>query len=233
MNYGTLTIKPKVFGTIFGLCSLAMFFLIVSFLWIPIGIYIKNFLPSFLSLFYAVATLFAFGVLVKIFSLFVTMFFVKDKLEADNLKGEQIKKRPRFEDDTNIPKKYRTTWSDYKNSGYDRGHTLSNASMRKTTQAQRSTFLMSNITPQNPQINQRVWNKIEKRERQVASKLGSLEVLNLVNYDNNPQRIRNQIAIPSSYTKILKGDNFKECYQVPNHEVENESIRSYQIKCQF
>ncbi|EAJ2995302.1 DNA/RNA non-specific endonuclease [Campylobacter jejuni] len=118
------------------------------------------------------------------------------RLEAENLKGEQIKKRPRFEDDTNIPKKYRTTWSDYKNSGYDRGHTLSNASMRKTTQAQRSTFLMSNITPQ------------------------------------NPQRIRNQIAIPSSYTKILKGDNFKECYQVPNHEVEDESIRSYQIKCQ-
>ncbi|ECQ5913436.1 DNA/RNA non-specific endonuclease, partial [Campylobacter jejuni] len=29
-------------------------------------------------------------------------------------------------------------------------------------------------------------------------------------------------AIPSSYVKILKGDNFKECYQVPNHEVENE-----------
>ncbi len=26
MNYGTLTIKPKVFGTIFALCLLAMFF---------------------------------------------------------------------------------------------------------------------------------------------------------------------------------------------------------------
>ncbi|EAJ2481986.1 hypothetical protein CY807_10070, partial [Campylobacter coli] len=80
MNYEALTIKPKVFGAIFVLCLLATFFLIVSFLWIPIGIYIKNFLPSFLSLFYAVATLFAFGVLVKIFSLFVTMFFVKDKM---------------------------------------------------------------------------------------------------------------------------------------------------------
>ncbi|ECP8901198.1 DNA/RNA non-specific endonuclease [Campylobacter coli] len=153
------------------------------------------------------------------------------RLEAENLKGEQIKKRPRFEDDTNIPKKYRTTWSDYRNSGYDRGHTLSNASMRKTTQAQRSTFLMSNITPQNPQINQRVWNKIEKRERQVALKLGSLEVLNLVNYVNNPQRIRNQIAIPSSYIKILKGENFKECYQVPNHEVDDEGIKKYKVNC--
>lgn len=39
MNYEALTIKPKVFETIFALCLLAMFFLIVSFLWIPIGIY--------------------------------------------------------------------------------------------------------------------------------------------------------------------------------------------------
>ncbi|WP_257073449.1 DNA/RNA non-specific endonuclease, partial [Campylobacter jejuni] len=153
------------------------------------------------------------------------------RLEAENLRGKQIKKRPRFEDDTNIPKKYRTTWSDYKHSGYDRGHTLSNASMRKTTQAQRSTFLMSNITPQNPQINQRIWNKIEKRERQLALKLGSLEVLNLINYDNNPQRIKNNIAVPSSYVKILKGDNFKECYQVSNHEVDDESIRIYKVQC--
>lgn len=90
---------------------------------------------------------------------------------------------------------------------------------------------MSNITPQNPQINQRVWNKIEKRERQVALKLGSLEVLNLVNYDNNPQRIRNQIAIPSSYIKIIKGNNFKECYKVPNYEVDNLSIKRYKFNC--
>lgn len=40
IDYEKLTTKPKVFGTIFGLCSLAMFFLIVSFLWIPIGIFV-------------------------------------------------------------------------------------------------------------------------------------------------------------------------------------------------
>ncbi|WP_072236886.1 hypothetical protein [Campylobacter coli] len=90
IDYEKLTIKPKVFETIFALCLLAMFFLIVSFLWIPIGIYIKNFLPSFLSLFYAVATLFAFGVLVKIFSLFVTMFFVKDKMNKLRSMNESL-----------------------------------------------------------------------------------------------------------------------------------------------
>ncbi|TKX30638.1 DNA/RNA non-specific endonuclease, partial [Campylobacter estrildidarum] len=50
-------------------------------------------------------------------------------------------------------------------------------------------------------------------------------------YDNNPQRIKNNIAIPSSYVKILKGNNFKECYQVPNHEVDDESIKSYKVDC--
>ncbi|HHS6625818.1 TPA: DNA/RNA non-specific endonuclease, partial [Campylobacter jejuni] len=48
---------------------------------------------------------------------------------------------------------------------------------------------------------------------------------------NNPQRIRNQIAIPSSYIKIIKGNNFKECYKVPNYEVDNLSIKRYKFNC--
>ncbi len=40
IDYEKLTIKPKVFGAIFVLCLLATFFLIVSFLWIPIGIFV-------------------------------------------------------------------------------------------------------------------------------------------------------------------------------------------------
>ncbi|EKJ5653005.1 hypothetical protein PJO11_001719 [Campylobacter coli] len=80
IDYEKLTIKPKVSVIIFLLISIAMTFIMIAFLWVPIGIYMKNFLPSFLSLFYAVASLFAFGVLVRIFNLFVTMFFVKDKM---------------------------------------------------------------------------------------------------------------------------------------------------------
>ncbi|EOI1862503.1 DNA/RNA non-specific endonuclease, partial [Campylobacter jejuni] len=26
-------------------------------------------------------------------------------------------------------------------------------------------------------------------------------------------------------------ENFKECYQVPNHEVEDESIKKYKVNC--
>ncbi|EPE2020536.1 DNA/RNA non-specific endonuclease [Campylobacter jejuni] len=153
------------------------------------------------------------------------------KVEASNLKDKQIKKRPRFEDDTNIPKKYRTTWSDYKNSSYTRGHTAPNASFSFSKAAQNSVFLMSNITPQIAQINNKIWNEIEQRERSLALKFQSIEVLNLILYDKEPQYIKNRIAIPSFYVKIIKTPKFKECYQVPNHEVNDENIKQYQINC--
>ncbi|HDZ5085217.1 TPA: DNA/RNA non-specific endonuclease [Campylobacter jejuni] len=153
------------------------------------------------------------------------------KVEASNFNDKQIKKRPRFEDDTNIPKKYRTTWSDYKNSGYTRGHTAPNASFNFNKAAQNSVFLMSNITPQNAQINNKIWNEIERKEKSLALKFQSIEVLNLVLYDKEPKYIKNHIAIPSFYIKIIKTPKFKECYQVPNHEVSDENIKQYQVNC--
>lgn len=153
------------------------------------------------------------------------------KVEASNLKEKQIKKRPRFEDDTNIPKKYRSTWSDYKNSGYTRGHIASNASFRFSKAAQTSVFLMSNITPQNAQVNATVWNEIEQRERSLAFKFQSVEVLNLIIYGKNPKFIKNGVAIPSSYVKIIKTSRFKECYEVSNNDIQSEEINDYKISC--
>ncbi|ECP9509444.1 DNA/RNA non-specific endonuclease, partial [Campylobacter jejuni] len=106
-----------------------------------------------------------------------------------------------------------------------------NASFSFSKAAQNSVFLMSNITPQIAQINNKIWNEIEQRERTLALKFQSIEVLNLVLYDKEPRYIKNRIAIPSFYIKIIKTPKFKECYQVPNHEVNDENIRQYQINC--
>lgn len=153
------------------------------------------------------------------------------EVESSNLKGKQIQKRPRFEEDTRIPKKYRSTWSDYKNSGYTRGHVAPNASFRFSKAAQTSVFLMSNITPQNAKINEILWNKVEQRERKLALKFKNVEVLVLVLYSENPKRIKNNIAVPNSYVKIIKTPYLKECYQAPNHEVRNENLKDFQISC--
>ncbi|KAA6224888.1 DNA/RNA non-specific endonuclease [Campylobacter sp. LR264d] len=150
---------------------------------------------------------------------------------ALNLYKEQLKKRPKFEDDTNIAKKYRSSWSDYKNSGYERGHIAPNASFSYSVYSQRSTFLMSNITPQNSNLNSGVWAKIEKRARQLAKKYKRVEVLNLIIYDKKPKFIKNKIAIPKAYVKVIKTPKFKECYQVSNKELKNQNINKYKKSC--
>ncbi|PAF49272.1 endonuclease [Helicobacter sp. 12S02232-10] len=155
-------------------------------------------------------------------------------LEAKILAMGPAGKRPAFKPDMQVPAPYRTKTQDYTHSGYDRGHTLSNQSMNATIEAQASTFLMSNITPQNPQINQRVWRKAEDRERAIAKLKGSAEVLNIIIYPKDKEKtefIKNEIAIPVGYVKVIESKDIQECYEYPNHKVDDESLESYQVDC--
>lgn len=57
----------------------------------------------------------------------------------------------------------RVSPEDYKATGYDRGHMAPNYAIatRYGTEAQRETFLMSNIVPQTPQLNRGLWQRLE------------------------------------------------------------------------
>ncbi|PAF52337.1 DNA/RNA non-specific endonuclease [Helicobacter sp. 13S00477-4] len=153
------------------------------------------------------------------------------ELKGDILKMGPAAKRPPFKSDMQIPLQYRTTTRDYTNSGYDRGHILSNQSMNATIQAQASTFLMSNITPQNPQINRGIWKKAEDRERALAKEEGDEQVLNLIIYPPHPHYIKNQIAVPQSYVKIIETSKTKECYEIPNQDVKDKVLKDYIVDC--
>jgi endonuclease G len=72
-------------------------------------------------------------------------------------------KRPLFAKDKEAPNS--PDPSDYKRSGYDRGHMVPNHAIesRYGTLDQKKTFLMSNIAPQTPALNQGVWRNVEHR----------------------------------------------------------------------
>ena len=55
--------------------------------------------------------------------------------------------------------------ADYGRSGYDRGHMVPNHAIesRYGAEAQRKTFLMSNIAPQSAALNRGVWRNVERR----------------------------------------------------------------------
>lgn len=72
-------------------------------------------------------------------------------------------KRPGFFADRAVPKAPRP--DDYAHSGYDRGHMAPNHAIatRYGEAAQHKTFLMSNISPQTPNLNRGVWRDVEHR----------------------------------------------------------------------
>ncbi|QEA39057.1 DNA/RNA non-specific endonuclease [Pistricoccus aurantiacus] len=94
------------------------------------------------------------------------------------VKDVHIDSRPNFRED------WRTLWpidaQSYANSGFDRGHLAPNYAIAAVhgSDAQRQTFLMSNITPQRPELNRRLWQRLEEviMDR-FAPRFGNLQVI--------------------------------------------------------
>jgi endonuclease G len=67
-----------------------------------------------------------------------------------------------FITDTTLPKgMYRVKHSDYTNSGYDRGHMVRSEERTRTFEDNISTFILTNIMPQTPDLNRGVWLDFE------------------------------------------------------------------------
>ena len=67
-----------------------------------------------------------------------------------------------FKRDTLIPEGwFRIKHSDYTNSGYDRGHMVRSKERTKTEDDNISTFYLTNVLPQRPDLNRGVWLKLE------------------------------------------------------------------------
>jgi endonuclease G, mitochondrial len=68
-----------------------------------------------------------------------------------------------FITDTSLPDGYyRVTAFDYSHSGYDRGHLCPSYERTNDFENNKSTFVLTNIYPQMPDLNQGVWKKFEE-----------------------------------------------------------------------
>jgi len=96
--------------------------------------------------------------------------------------------------------------ADYAKSGYDRGHMAPNHVIAACygAEAQRQSFLLSNICPQRPGLNRGPWRKIEHAIADVwPSKYGTLWVITGACPSPEPKRLPSGIAIPEGFYKII------------------------------
>lgn len=112
--------------------------------------------------------------------------YVGYSLDGKLVDKGNFKKRPAFYTEKNIPKKYRVTPSDFTYTGTQRGHMANHASFdnEKNIKRVKKTYSMVNISPQYPQVNFPIWSKSEQAERSHAKRLGTLNVMNIIIYED-------------------------------------------------
>lgn len=97
-----------------------------------------------------------------------TPLWVSEHLTVERL-SQKIKREDNFHEEERVSRSDRATLSDYRGSGYDRGHMAPNADM-PTKSAQYDSFSLANMVPQSPKNNQKVWRELEEAVRAVVIK---------------------------------------------------------------
>jgi len=119
--------------------------------------------------------------------------------------GPSLKRPSRFETDWRSIN--RVSHDSYQKSGYDRGHMAPNYAISRLygKQGQADSFLMSNITPQKPNLNQKLWQRLEEAEiDHFAKSFGKVWVITGPIFSGTVERLASDwtVEIPDAFYKI-------------------------------
>lgn len=142
------------------------------------------------------------------------------------------RREDQFQVDLSIPKQYRAKLTDYKKSGYDRGHLAPYASVNFSKESATQSFLLSNISPQQAGLNRHGWSTLEKYERFWAKAKQELYIYTGVIYKNKKPGTfigESKIAVPDYFYKIIYAPITKEVisFVMPNRKVEKKAVAKY------
>lgn len=94
---------------------------------------------------------------------------------------------------------------DYSHSGYDRGHMAPAADMKWSKKAMMESFYMSNICPQDHNLNTSDWSKLENKSRQWARRYGKVYIVcgPIYNGKRNEYIGDHRVKVPDAFFKVV------------------------------
>ena len=115
--------------------------------------------------------------------------------------------------------------ADYLKSGYERGHLAPAGDMKLSYNMMSESFLLSNISPQNPSFNKGGWKTLEKLVRSWASKsslyisTGGILTGSILNKIG-----KNNVSVPNRFYKIIFNPNNQEVisFIMPNSKINKD-----------
>jgi endonuclease G len=128
---------------------------------------------------------------------------------------------------------FRARVSDYKNSGYDRGH-LAPAADFSDKQSYEESFILSNISPQVGGFNRVYWKAIERFTRGLTSNYDKVHIVTgplfLPKMSEDGQFtvsypvIGQGVPVPTHFFKVIVGETgglfWSSAFLLPNHEID-------------
>ena len=138
-------------------------------------------------------------------------------LEIISPDREDLERLDNFRPDYRVPEIFRADLVDYTGSGFDRGHLIASADKRETELQNSETFLLSNMSPQAPNFNRKIWKQLEAEIRRLNDKKSIFETYVICgpvfDFDKPVKNIGTSdgngvsIPIPHSYFKSILTEN--------------------------
>lgn len=134
------------------------------------------------------------------------------KSEADT----HVKRYSSFREDLQVPKEDRETLSDYRGSGYDRGHLVSSADS-DSKEEMHETYVLSNMVPEVHAMNAGIWAKIEEHVRDLTDQDGDIYAVTGAIY-NQADIVKGNLTVPPFVYKSVTIPSIKVTgvYVAPN-----------------
>lgn len=138
-----------------------------------------------------------------------------------------------FAADQSLPRGKRAELDDYRKSGYDQGHMVSNADLSFDPQAQKESFLLSNMSPQLPGLNRGVWKHLETSTRAWAwGQQTEISVIAGNIWSESSKTIGpNKVVVPDQLYKIVIMHKTRTSYAFlfPNREALGSDFLAFQV----
>lgn len=150
-----------------------------------------------------------------------TPVFVAERLTRAGIGDANEKRTDKFFADARLPRSERAELSDYKGSGYARGHMAPAGDMANPT-AMAQSFSLANMVPQNSTQNSGAWSKIEQDTRRyVLRAKGNVFVITGPVFGPESQTVgANRVRVPTHLFKLVydEGTGKAWAHWQPNSE---------------
>lgn len=147
----------------------------------------------------------------------------------------EVERKNNFRADVRIPRRFRAGLKVYKGSGDDRGHLVASANHDELEIQNSETFLLSNMSPQEPDFNRGMWRKLEEAVRKLNNKENILETYVLTApvfyFDRKIETLGDEtdrygidVPIPHAFVKSVLAEDNQGRLKLWTFEMENKKL---------